>query len=447
VAQIEGMPVVSVDRGVGVEKTPQMPESGIDHPPAYGRPKVVIVGGGFGGIEAAKALRYAPADIILIDKKNHHCFQPLLYQVATASLSAADIAWPIRSILSDQDNVEVVMDEVVGVRLDDRLIVSKSGRAYAYNYLVLACGVTHSYFAHPEWEEYAPGLKSIEDALAIRSRILTAFEQAESVLDSEERDAALTFVVVGGGPTGVEMAGALADVAASIIASDFKNIRERRARIVLVEAGPRILGNFPDELSNYAHSALEQVGVEVRTGVAVIDCTREQVVLGNGDRIPTRSVVWAAGVRASAAAQWLGVTPDRAGRVPVGEQLQVVGLPGVYAIGDTAAFLQGGRPLPGLAPAAKQMGQFVGKLIQARITRTAAEAAFCYRHEGDLATIRRSAAIVSRGRLRLTGFPAWAFWGIAHVYFLIERRSRLAVTLSWLFEYVTRRRGARLIDA
>jgi NADH dehydrogenase len=404
----------------------------------------VILGGGFGGLAAAQALAGAPAEVLLIDRNNHHCFQPLLYQVATAALSPADIAWPIRAILRGQTNVQVAMAEVTGVDSPERLVHTTAGD-FAYHILVVATGAMHAYFGHDEWEAYAPGLKRLEDATDIRRRILTAFERAELARDPGERRALTTFVIVGGGPTGMEMAGAIADVAREALPDDFHNVDPRDARVLLVEAGPRLLTAFPERLSAYAARTLARMGVEVLTGSAVtgIDACGVDVT---GGRIEARTVVWAAGVAASPAAEWLGARHDRAGRVEVSPDLSLPGRPEIFVIGDTAHVTDAaGRPAPGIAPAAKQMGTYVARVIRARLTGAPAPPPFAYRHDGDLATIGRKAAIVRLDHLTLTGFAGWAFWGLAHVYFLISLRNRIAVAFSWIWDYVTFGRRARLI--
>lgn len=408
------------------------------------RRQVVIVGGGFGGLEAAKALGDAAVDVTLLDRSNHHTFQPLLYQVATAELSPADVAWPIRSILSRQKNAQVLMAEVTGVDMDRRRVLTTTG-GYPYDFLVLATGATHAYFGNDAWEEHAPGLKRIEDATDIRRRILTAFERAEIARDEKTRRDLMTFIIVGGGPTGVEMAGAIADVARQSLPPDFRNIDPAAARVMLVEAGPRLLPAFNEQLSAYAARALTKMGVEVRLNAPVTAIARDEVDVGE-ERIGAGAIIWAAGVKPSAAGRWLGAPTDRAGRVEVGPDLSAPGRPEIFVVGDTAAVTDGaGKPVPGVAPAAKQMGRFVGSLIAARVAGRPAEASFVYKHQGDLATLGRSAAIVKVDRLTLTGFPAWAFWSVIHIYFLIGLRYRLAVALSWLWDYLTYTRRARLI--
>jgi NADH dehydrogenase len=405
---------------------------------------VVIVGGGFGGLEAAKALAKAPVDVTLIDRANHHTFQPLLYQVATAELSPADVAWPIRSILSRQRNVQVLMAEVEGVDVERRRVLTSAG-AYPYDFLVLATGATHAYFGNDQWSDHAPGLKRIEDATDIRRRILTAFERAEIAQDEKTRRDLMTFVIVGGGPTGVEMAGAIADVARQSLPPDFRNIDPSAARVVLVEAGPRLLPAFNEQLSAYAARALTGMGVEVRLNAPVTEIGRDEVDIGE-ERIRAGAIVWAAGVKPSPAGRWLNAPLDRAGRVEVGADLSAPGHPEVFVVGDTATVTDAkGKPVPGVAPAAKQMGHYVGARIAAKVEGRPTDAGFVYKHQGDLATLGRSHAIVRLDHLTLTGFPAWAFWSLIHIYFLIGLRYRLAVALSWLWDYLTYTRRARLI--
>ena len=408
-------------------------------------PRVVIVGGGFAGLEAARALARAPADVILVDRQNHHCFQPLLYQVATAALSPADIAWPIRSILNRQPNLRVIMAKVIGVDTTAR-IVHTDELDLPYDYLVLASGVTHAYFGHDEWASVAPGLKQLEDARHIRARFLLAFERAETANDPALRHKLLTFAVVGGGPTGVEMAGSMAEVAKQTLKSDFREIDPRMSRIVLIEAGPRILPALPENLSNYAQRSLEKMGVEVKVNTRVTGCDADGVSLGD-TRIDASTIVWAAGVVASPAAQWIDAEHDHAGRIPVGPDLSVPGMQNVFAAGDLASVKdRDGKPVPGIAPAAKQMGRYIGRLIAARVAGEKETKQFVYSHAGDLATVGRRAAVVKIGRFELTGFVGWLFWGLAHIYFLIGLRNRFVVAVTWLWSYVTFRRGARLIS-
>ncbi len=409
------------------------------------QPRVLILGAGFGGLSAAKALRNAPCEVVVIDRRNYHLFQPLLYQVATAALSPAEIASPIRSILSRQKNARVLMARVAGIDSARKRVVLQGGREEAFDYLVVATGARHAYFGHDDWERYAPGLKKIEDATDIRRRILLGFERAEAAADPEARKALLTFVVIGGGATGVEMAGAIAEVAHWALADEFREIDPTQARIVLIEAGPRLLPAFPEDLAAHARRALEQLGVEVQLGRAVEACDETGIVYG-GARLPACTIVWAAGVQASPAAKWLGAEKDRAGRVIVAKDLSVPGHPDIFVIGDTALVMDDkGQPVPGIAPAAKQMGRHAGRVIAARLAGRTEAQPFRYVHAGSLATIGRSAAIADFGWIRLKGRIAWWLWGIAHIYFLIDFRSRFIVALQWLWSYITFRRGARLI--
>lgn len=406
-------------------------------------PRVVIVGGGFGGLSAAKALARAPFDVTLIDRNNHHLFQPLLYQVATAGLSPADIASPIRGILHGQRNTRIMLAEVSGVDEARKELIA-DGRRVPYDYLVLATGARHAYFGHDDWAAFAPGLKTLDDATYLRRRILLAFERAENEPDADERQRLMTFVVVGGGPTGVEMAGAIAELAKRALASDFHSIDPRCARIILVEAASRVLTPFDERLSEAAKRSLEQLGVEVRLGAAVTDCSCEGVNLSS-DFIPTRTIIWAAGVMASPAGRWLGAETDRAGRIKVRTDLSVPGHPDVFVIGDTAAATSAaGMLLPGVAPVAKQQGQYVARALIARYQGRTAPA-FRYRDYGLLATIGRSRAVAQFGRLRISGFIAWVLWSVAHVYFLIGFRNRFVVALNWAWSYITFQRGSRLI--
>jgi len=413
---------------------------------AGARPRVVIVGAGFGGLVAARALRKVAAKVTVIDRRNYHLFQPLLYQVATAGLSPADIAAPIRGILRNQTNAEVLMARVTGVdRARREVTIDGSGHRIPYDYLILAAGARHAYFGHDEWEHVAPGLKKIEDATAIRHRILVAFEKAEASTDAEERRRLLTFVIVGGGPTGVEMAGAIAELARMTLVKDFRTIDPASARVILVEGGPRVLLAFPEDLSAKARRSLEKLGVEVLTNTPVELCDAGGVVSG-GKRIEARTILWAAGVQAAPAARWLQADKDRAGRVKVNPDLSVPGAPDIFVIGDNATVMQAnGQPVPGVAPAAKQMGEYVARVIAGRIAGQPVRAPFCYRNYGNFATIGRHAAVADFGWLKLSGYPAWLLWGAAHIYFLIGFRNRLAVMLDWLWAYVTFQRGVRLI--
>ena len=409
------------------------------------RPRVVILGAGFGGLSAAKALGNVPCDVVVIDRRNYHLFQPLLYQVATAALSPAEIASPIRSILSRQKNAHVLMARVTGIDAQRKLVQLEHGRDEPFDYLVVATGARHAYFGHDDWAKWAPGLKKIEDATDIRRRILLAFERAETTEDAAERKALLTFVVIGGGATGVEMAGAIAEVAHWALADEFRVIDPTQARVILVEAGPRLLPAFPDDLAEHARKALEKLGVEVHLGRAVEKCDDSGIVYG-GERLAARTIVWGAGVQASHAAKWLDVDKDRAGRVVVAKDLTAPGHPDIFVIGDTAAVMDDkGQPVPGIAPAAKQMGVYAARTIAARLAGSQSPGPFRYRHAGSLATIGRSAAIADFGWLKVTGWIAWWLWGIAHIYFLIDFRSRFIVAMQWFWSYLTFRRGARLI--
>jgi NADH dehydrogenase len=405
--------------------------------------RVVIVGGGFGGLSAAKALKRAPFEITLIDRNNYHLFQPLLYQVATAALSPADIASPIRAILRGQKNVKVVLGDVTGIDTIRKDVIA-DGRRIPYDKLIIATGARHAYFGHDAWAAFAPGLKTIDDATHLRRNILLAFEKAESTDNAEERRKLLTFVVIGGGPTGVEMAGAIAELAKRALAADFRSIDSRCARIILIEAADRVLTPFEPSLSEAARKSLQGLGVEVRLGDAVTDCTDEGVHLGDAF-IPTRTIIWAAGVMASPAGRWLGAKTDRAGRVKVNADLSVSGHPNVFVIGDTAdAAAVDGTSLPGIAPVAKQQGQYVARLLIAQ-RKGKDIGTFRYRDFGTLATIGRKRAVAQFGRLRLAGLMAWLLWSVAHIYFLIGFRNRFIVALNWAWSYITFERGSRLI--
>ncbi len=406
--------------------------------------RVVIIGAGFGGLSAGKTLAGQPIAVTIVDQRNYHLFQPLLYQVATAGLSPADIAWPVRGILGRHRNIEILMDKVTGVDTEARTVECENHRL-EYDHLVIASGARHAYFGHPEWEQHAPGLKDIEDATDIRRRILLAFEQAESSDSRAEQQRLLTFVVVGAGPTGVEMAGALAEVAHKTLAKDFQHIDPSKARILLVEAGPKVLGSFPENLSNYAEATLKHLLVEVVTGKAITACEQDGVTIGE-DFLPCGTVIWAAGVKASPAADWLKVEADRAGRIPVNEQLQPHGIDNVYVVGDTAAMTTpDGDPVPGIAPAAKQAGRYAAKRILFETGLGENPGRFRYKHAGNLATIGRNAAVIDFGKVRLKGILAWWLWGVAHIYFLIGVRSPMLVALQWFWSYLTFGKGARLI--
>jgi NADH:ubiquinone reductase (H+-translocating) len=408
------------------------------------RPQVVIVGAGFGGLNAALALKHAPVDILLIDRRNYHLFQPLLYQVATAGLSPAQIAMPIRRIVARLRNVTVLMDKVTDVDLDAKQVVT-TRRRVPFDYLVLATGARHAYFGHADWEAFAPGLKKIDEATKIRRRILLAFEQAEITEEEEERRRLLTFAVIGGGPTGVELAGAIAELATKAIIRDFRNIDPTNARILLIEAGPRILPSFPPHLSASAERQLTRLGVTVMTGRAVTACNANGVTLNNDVRIDSATMLWAAGVMASPAAKWLKTPADKAGRALIDASLHPPARPDIFVLGDTASVTDArGRLVPSVAPAAKQMGRHVAKAILCRI-KGEAPAEFVYRDYGNLATIGRKSAVADFERLALSGFPAWLLWSFAHVWFLVGFRNRLTVFIDWIWSYVTYQRGARLI--
>ena len=410
-----------------------------------GQHRVVVVGGGFAGLQIVNDLKGAPVSITLIDRRNHHLFQPLLYQVATTLLSTSEIAWPIRGLFRERPDVTTLLAEVVGIDRQANTVALAGGQTVPYDTLVLATGATHAYFGHDEWEPVAPGLKTLEDATTIRRRLLLAFERAEMETDPAVQEALLTFVIVGAGPTGVELAGIIAELAHETLAKEFRRIDTTKARVILVEAGPRILSAFVEDLSAYAHRRLESGGVDIRTGQAVTSCTADGVVVGD-TFIPCRTVVWAAGVQASGAAAWLGIPADRAGRAIVESNLTVPGDENIFVVGDTASVQrEDGRPVPGVAPAAKQQGAFVAKVIKARLSGNAAPAAFRYRHQGDLATIGKGAAIIDFGWLKLKGRLAWWIWGLAHIYFLIGTRSRFSVAWSWLWIYLSRQHSARLI--
>lgn len=414
----------------------------MSHPTRW-LPRVVIVGAGFGGLTAAKALANAPFDVTVVDRRNYHLFQPLLYQVATAALSPTDIAAPIRGILRHQENCRVLLAKVVGVDRKRRCVLTDCG-PIGYDYLIIATGARHAYFGHDEWEAHAQGIKKIEDATSLRRKILLAFERAETERDSEECRRLLTFVVVGGGPTGVEIAGAIAELARKALVSDFRNIDPSRSRIVLVEAGPRLLPSFDARLSESARHSLEMLGVEVRLNGAVTDCSDTGVGLGS-EWIDSRTVVWAAGVRASAAAKWLRAESDSAGRVLVEPDLRVTGNNNIFVIGDTAHVkMPDGRALPGVATVAKQQARYVARWLVRRAEGKSSPP-FLYRDPGSMATIGRNRAIAEIGRVKLSGFPAWLLWSLVHVYFLIGFRSRLFVATSWAWSYLTLDRSARLI--
>ncbi len=406
--------------------------------------RLVVVGAGFAGLELVKSLKGVTGlQICLVDRHNHHIFQPLLYQAATSILAPSQVAWPIRQLVRQQAAVTTILAEACGVDTANRRLLLTGGGELAYDILVLATGVTHAYFGHEEWAVAAPGLKSLEDATRIRRRILTVFEAAEAA--PARAEALMTFVIVGAGPTGVELAGTIAELARTHLPEEFRNIDTRRARIVLLEAGERILPAFDAGLAAYAHRALTELGVEVRTGEAVIRCDAGGVATTAGE-IAAGAVIWAAGVRASPAALWLGLEADRSGRLAVGPDLTAPGHPEVFVIGDTAQVRwRAGALVPGLAPAAKQQGAYVATVIRARLAGRASPGPFRYRHQGSLATIGRNRAIIDFGTVKLKGALAWWLWGAAHIYFLINARSRLAITWDWLWAYARNEPAARLI--
>jgi len=407
-------------------------------------PHVVIIGGGFAGLWATRALASAKVRITLIDRGNHHLFQPLLYQVATAGLSAPDIAAPLRHILRTQKNVDVRMATVTGIDADAKRIVLDDGDTLDFDYLLLASGATHAYFGNDQWAEHAPGLKTLDDALDLRRKLLLAFERAEAASDPAEREAWLHFAIVGGGPTGVELAGTLAEIARHTLKDEFRHIDPASAKVRLIEAGPRVLAAFPEDLSEKARQQLETLGVEVALGTPVKDIGKDGYVLGD-TFVPAKTVVWAAGVAASPLGAMLGVPMDRAGRVQVQPDLSIPGHPDIFVAGDLAALLQtNGKPVPGVAPAAKQMGRVVAHNIRARLAGKPTEP-FDYKDYGNLATIGRMAAVVDLGKLKFSGVLAWWFWLVMHVFFLIGFRNRLVVLLNWTWAYWSYQRAARII--
>ncbi|MEM9349005.1 MAG: NAD(P)/FAD-dependent oxidoreductase [Pseudomonadota bacterium] len=409
------------------------------------RPHIVIIGAGFGGLTAARQFRGADVDVTLIDKRNYHLFQPLLYQVATADLSPSDVAWPIRGIFTDQRNVRVALTEVEGIDLENRRVIGDTA-SFDYDHLIIATGAQHSYFGNEQWEPHAPGLKRIVDATEIRKRVLVAFEKAEVATDPEEQARLLTFVIVGAGPTGVEMAGAISELARQSLAKDFRHIDPTQTRVVLVEGGPRVLATMPEELSEKARQSLERLGVEVQLSTMVEDINEEGVATSKGF-IQAVTKIWGAGVAVPKLGGWLDAETDRAGRVVVGPDLSLPGHPEVYIIGDAAKVpWKDGADVPGIAPAAKQAGKYVGKRLLALAKgQDPSRAPFKYKHRGNLATIGRNAAVIDMGWLKLSGPLAWWIWGFAHVYFLIGVRRPVFVLLSWFWSYITFSKGSRLI--
>jgi NADH dehydrogenase len=406
---------------------------------------VVIVGAGFGGLTAAQNLTKAALRITIIDQRNHHLFQPLLYQVATAALATSEIAWPIRFLMRKRGEVTTLLGSVTGVDSQNRCVMLEDGGTLAFDTLILATGARHAYFGHDAWEPFAPGLKTLEDATSIRRRVLLSLERAERESDPARRAALLTFVIVGGGPTGVELAGAIVELVYQNLHGEFRRFDTRQARVLLIEAGPRLLPAFAPDLSAYARQALAGLGVEVRLGSPVTDCNSGGV--GIGDQfIEADVVLWAAGVRASPAAAWLDAPADSAGRVKVEPDLTVPGHPQIFVIGDTATVnVWNGKPAPGIAPAAKQQGAHVARTIRQRLAGNSQPRPFRYRHAGDLATIGKRSAVIDFGWCKLKGWVAWWVWGLAHIYFLIGLRNRFSVALSWLWIYLTGSRSACLI--
>jgi NADH dehydrogenase len=412
------------------------------------QPRIIIVGGGFGGLAAAKALRKTRAEVILIDRSNHHLFQPLLYQVATAVLTPSQIATPIRSIFRKQKNVTVILGEVTGVDKERKCVfVSDADRervSVAYDYLILATGATHSYFSHNEFEKYAPGLKSLADAVSARNRILQAFEQAEAEEDPSRHPDLLTFILVGAGPTGVEMASALAILVRTTLESDFRRVDPASARIVLVDMAPRVLSPFSEDLSEAAKRRLEKLGVEVRLGHSV-DLIDDDGIVAAGERIASKTVIWTAGVAPSPAGKWLKVETDRAGRVRVQNDVTVPGHPEIFVVGDTASFEENGKPLAGVAQVAMQQGRYAGKVLHARITGSTPPGPFSYFDKGTMAVVGKGFAVLQSHKVRVSGFLAWLAWATVHLQFLATSSLRLTVFLQWVWTYFTGQRGSRLI--
>jgi len=412
------------------------------------RPRVVIVGGGFGGLAAARALRRAPVEVIVIDRVNHHLFQPLLYQVATSVLSPGQIGSPLRGIVGSQRNTTVVLAEVTGVDREKRHVVARSADrenvAIPYDILVLATGARHSYFGHGEFERYAPGMKTLGDAVAIRNRILQAFEQAEAEEDPTRHRDLLTFVLVGAGPTGVEMAGALAVMVRTTLRSEFRRIDPTSARIVLVDMANRVLGTFAEDLSAAAKRRLERLGVEVRLGQAV-DRIDEGGIVAGGERIASHTVIWTAGVAPSPAGQWLGAATDRAGRVKIQPDLTVPDHPEIFVVGDTASLEHDGRPLPGVAQVAMQQGRYAARLIRRRLQGKTAPRPFHYFDKGNMAVVGKGFAVLQSGPIRMSGFIAWLGWAAVHLEFLAQSSLRVSVFVQWVWTYLTGQRGSRLI--
>ena len=449
--EARGAGVFSVDRAIlaWMEKNILFDRDYADIPDRW--PHVVVAGAGFGGLAAVARLKRLPVRITLIDKRNYHLFQPLLYQIATATLNPADIATPIRSLFRADGNVRVLKGEVTGIDSAAKTLTLTNGQDIAFDKLVLATGATHSYFGKDAWGPFAPGLKTIEDGVAVRGAILNAFEQAEASDDPERIRRLLTFVIVGAGPTGVELAGAIAELATLSVEREFRTVDPANARVILVQSGPRILPAFPEELSEKARASLENLGVEIRTGSRVTQIAETQVCIGTDDFIDTETVLWAAGVAASPAAKWLGAKADRSGRVEVNRVMRVIGPDGqgidhIFAIGDTAGSdAWDGKPVPGLAPAAKQAGAYVSDVIEAELLGKPCPGPFRYKHQGSLATIGRKSAVADFGAFKLSGAPAWWLWGLVHIGFLTGARNRVTVAINWGWNFFARHSGIRLI--
>jgi NADH dehydrogenase len=406
--------------------------------------RVVVIGGGFGGLSAVQHLNHPEIDVTVVDRRNHHLFQPLLYQVATTALSPSEIAWPIRSLIRHRPDVRTLLGNVVGIDRPGKSVILEDGARVPFDSLIIATGATHAYFGHEDWEEHAPGLKTLEDATSIRRRLLMAYEDAERETDPQRQRELLTFVIIGGGATGVELAGAIIELARIALRDDFRAIDPRATRVLLIEMGPRLLPAFRETLSEYARRALEQLGVEVRLDTRVTAVGEGEVGTGE-ETLRAGTILWAAGVLASPAARWLGVEADRAGRIKVNPDLTVPGHPDILAVGDVVTIVAGnGKPVPGIGDAAKQEGRYAARLIKARLDGRSLPP-FRYKHLGDIATIGRSAAVIDFGFLQLTGWIGWWAWGLAHIYFLIGIKNRISVALSWLWIYLTGHRSARLI--
>ncbi|MEM9312529.1 MAG: NAD(P)/FAD-dependent oxidoreductase, partial [Pseudomonadota bacterium] len=449
--EARGAGVFSVDRAIlsWMETNILFDRDYADIPDSW--PHVVVVGAGFGGLAAVGRLKRLPVRITLIDKRNYHLFQPLLYQIATATLNPADIATPIRSLFKADGNVRVLKGEVTAIDSAGKTLALAGGQEIAFDKLVLATGATHSYFGKDEWGAYAPGLKTVEDGVAVRGTILNAFEQAEASDDPERIKRLLTFVIVGAGPTGVELAGAIAELAKLNVEREFRTVDPASARVILVQSGPRILPAFPEELSVKAQDSLEQLGVEIRTGGRVTQIGATRVCIGEDHFIDTETVLWAAGVAASPAAKWLGAKADRAGRVEVNGVMRVVGEDGegiehIFAIGDTAGSnAWDGKPVPGLAPAAKQAGAYVSDVVEAELLDRPCPGPFVYKHQGSLATIGRKSAVADFGAFKLSGALAWWLWGLVHIGFLTGARNRVTVVINWGWNFFAQHSGIRLI--